>query len=126
MSFDAKKKETIDSIFHAQGYTDYRWIDPKQIVVAQWVRLKCMFGCGGYGKIACCPPNLPSVTECERFFQEYNQAMIFRFAKKFDNPDDRHAWSRKVNLKLLKLEREVFFSGYEKVFLLFMIFFLPK
>jgi len=37
-----------------------------------------------------------------------------------DKPEDRHAWSRGVNSKLSKLEREVFLSGYEKVFLLFM------
>lgn len=115
-----KRRKDLELLIQKQGYTDYKWIDPKNIIVSQWVRMKCMFGCGGYGENACCPPNLPSVTECERFFQEYNRAIIFRFAKKLDNPDDRHAWSRKVNLKLLKLEREVFFSGYERVFLLFM------
>jgi len=37
-----------------------------------------------------------------------------------EKPEDRHAWTRQVNLKLLKLEREVFLSGYYKTFLLFM------
>ena len=30
MSFDAEKKATLDNIFHTQGYTDYKWVDPKQ------------------------------------------------------------------------------------------------
>jgi predicted metal-binding protein len=51
MSVNAKKKETLDGIFHSQGYTDYKWIDPTQIVVAQWVRMKCMFGCDEYGSL---------------------------------------------------------------------------
>jgi predicted metal-binding protein len=37
-----------------------------------------------------------------------------------NKPEDRFAWTRKVNLGLTKLEREVFLSGYEKAFLLFM------
>ena len=92
----------------------------KQVVVAQWVRMKCMFGCGEYGHNACCPPNIPSVSECASFFREYTDAAIFHFEKKVDKPEDRHAWSSKVNLKLSKLERQVFISGHERVFLLFM------
>ncbi len=37
-----------------------------------------------------------------------------------DKPEDRHAWSRKINAKLVKLEREVFLTGFERAFLLFM------
>ncbi|UCG14826.1 MAG: DUF2284 domain-containing protein [Deltaproteobacteria bacterium] len=82
--------------------------------------MKCMFGCGEYGKNASCPPNVPSVSECERFFREYSTAVVFHFEKKVDKPEERHAWSRKVNAKLWKLEREVFLSGHERAFLLFM------
>jgi predicted metal-binding protein len=53
-------------------------------------------------------------------FNEYDTAVIFRFEKTVDKPEDRVAWSRKVNQELLKLEREVFLSGYQKAFLLFM------
>jgi len=35
-------------------------------------------------------------------------------------PEDRHAWSRKINAGLVKLEREVFLAGYERAFMLFM------
>ena len=71
------RRKDLEMLMQKQGYTDYKWIDPKNIIVSQWVRMKCMFGCDGYGENACCPPNLPSVTECERFFHEYNQAIIF-------------------------------------------------
>ena len=114
------KREKLEALFQKHGYKDSKWIDPGKIVVSQWVRMKCMFGCGEFGHNACCPPNVPSVAECERFFKEYTDAVIFHFEKKVDKPEDRHAWSREINLKLSKLEREVFFSGYEKAFLLFM------
>jgi len=79
-----------------------------------------MYGCGEYGQVASCPPNVPSVSEYERFFREYREAAIFHFEKKVDKPEDRHAWTKRVNAKLSKLERELFLSGYERVFLLFM------
>ena len=113
-------QEKLESIIKKRGYQDYKWIDPKKIVVSQWVRMKCMFGCGEYSNNASCPPNVPSVSDCEKFFHEYNMAVIFRLAKKVDKPEDRHKWSKKVNMNLYKLEREVFLSGYERAFLLFM------
>ena len=110
----------LDLLFEKKGYQDYKWIDPKKIIVSQWVRMKCMFGCSGYGRLASCPPNVPSVEECKKFFNEYSLAVIFRFAKKLDDPEKRHGWSKTVNMKLFKLEREVFLAGQERAFLLFM------
>jgi predicted metal-binding protein len=57
MSFTSEKRQTIDEIFKTKGYNDYKWIDPKKIIVSQWVRMKCQFGCGEYGHGAACPPN---------------------------------------------------------------------
>jgi len=113
-------RETLEKLFRRHGYEDYRWMNPKQVVVAPWVRMKCMFGCKNYGKCGTCPPNVPSVPECEAFFRGYRRAVVFHFAHRVAKPEDRHAWTRKVNLKLLELEREVFLSGYYKAFLLFM------
>ena len=110
----------LEALFQKHGYDDFKWIDPKQIVVAQWVRTKCMFGCPNFGKNAACPPNNPLVSECRRFFDEYTTAVVFHFEKAVAKPEDRHPWSRKVNLGLSKLEREVFLLGYRKAFLLFM------
>jgi predicted metal-binding protein len=122
MALTAKKRKSLDAIFTNKGYTDYKWIDPKKVIVSQWVRMKCRFGCGGYGRIAACPPHTPSVAECEQFFGEYSDAVILHFEGTMDKPEDRHAWSRKINAQLVKLEREVFLSGYERAFLLFMLF----
>jgi predicted metal-binding protein len=47
--------KTLEALIRKHGYSDFRWIDPKEIVVAQWVRMKCRFGCPDYGQNACCP-----------------------------------------------------------------------
>ncbi len=57
------KKDGIDKIITESGLNNYTWIDPREIVVANWVRVKCMFGCGDYG-LGTCPPNTPAVSEC--------------------------------------------------------------
>lgn len=120
MRMAPEKQNVLDELLHSHGYSDYRWIDPKQIVAAQWVRMKCMFGCNEYGRGAACPPNTPTVAECERFFREYSHAVILHFEGRMARPEDRHAWSARINAKLVELERGVFLAGYERAFMLFM------
>ncbi len=110
----------IDILVKKHGYSDYKWIEPKNIIVAQWVRMKCTFGCDEFGKSAACPPNVPSVLESKQFFNEYNNGIILHFKQKFKHPKDRFQWTKEINKKLLKLERDIFCCGYPKTFLLFM------
>lgn len=114
------RHEELEEVFTRHGLTEFRWVQPGNIATGQWVRLKCMFGCGAYGRNASCPPNVPSVAECRQFFDEYTLAAIFRFEKTVTDPAERHAWSADVNQALLKLERDVFLLDYPKTFLLFM------
>ncbi len=115
-----KNRSELEALFAKHGYTDFKWMKAQDIVVSQWVRMKCMFGCAEYGRNATCPPSVPSVPECRQFFSDYSTAVIFHFEKKVEKAEDRHSWSRGVNLELVKLEREVFIAGYEKAFLLSM------
>ena len=105
-------------LFKKHGASDFTWIDPKDIVTAQWVRMKCTFGCGNYGKHACCPPYVPSVPECRQFFDEYETGVIFHFTIAFENREDRRAWAVNTNRSLLDLERDIFLDGNRKTFLL--------
>lgn len=108
----------MESIFVKHGCADFKWIDPQQIVVSQWVRFKCRFGCDSYGDTVC-PPNLPSIEVCREFFSEYSEAVLFHFAGKVEKPEDRHEWTRGINGRLLALETEVFLLGYHKAFVLY-------
>ena len=114
------EKAALERLIDRHGYKDFKWIKPRDVVVADWVRMKCLFGCKEYGRNAACPPNVPSVAECRRFFDEYTTGVMFHFAKQVKRPQERHAWTRSVSLGLLKLERAVFLAGYHKAFLLVM------
>jgi predicted metal-binding protein len=113
-----EQRSALEALFRDHGYEDYQWLDPAEIVVAQWVRMKCTFGCPNYGRKAACPPQTPAVEECRRFFQEYRAAVVFHLRVRFDHPPDRFAWYKKATLDLAKLERRVFLAGYEKAFFL--------
>lgn len=112
-------QEEIEPIVRRSAFSDYRWIDPAGILVAEWVRIKCQFGCPHYGRAAACPPNTPSVDACRRFFSEYQHAVIFHFRNGEAETKARHAWSAQTNRTLVGLERDVFLAGCPKALALF-------
>lgn len=114
---DGERK--VSALLRALGHDDFRWIDAKNIAVAQWVRMKCAYGCGNFGKKACCPPNGPTIDECRDFVSGYERAIVFHFPKKVEKPEDRHSWTPGVNRRLLEAERAVFLAGFHKAFLTF-------
>ena len=46
----------IESIMRENGYSDFKWISGKDVVVSQWPRFKCTYGGSSYGKKGSCPP----------------------------------------------------------------------
>lgn len=112
-------QEHLTKIFNKMGYSDFRWVEPKEIVVAQWVRMKCMFGCDSYGKNASCPPNVPSIPDCRAFFDTYKIGAMLHFSALLPNHDDIQEWAKEINKGLVGLEREVFVAGHHKAFVLF-------
>ena len=110
-------QQTIEKYLIEKGLNDFKWINPKDIIVAQWVRVKCEFGCADYG-LGTCPPNTPTVNECDSFFKEYEKGLIIRLSKSADKDKYPSAWSNEMTNKLLEMERTIFLDGFHKVFLL--------
>ena len=110
----------LEEIFKQHGFEDFKWIKASDIVVEQWVRMKCMYGCSSYGQKGSCPPNTPSIDECREFFGEYGDVVVFHIRARLEDPTTRDRFSREVNTRLLEVEREVFLKDFRKAFLLFM------
>ena len=111
---------TLKTLLNTDNIIVLAMLELVSIVISQWVRMKCMFGCVEYGRIACCPPNTPSVDECKTFFSDYSIGVVFHFERKLKKPEERHEWAKGINEKLVNLEREVFLAGNPKAFILFM------
>ena len=110
-------KKLVESIIGNTLLTDYKWMDPQQVIVSQWVRVKCMFGCDDYG-YGTCPPNTPAVDACREFFREYSLGLVFRVSTLADKDNYPVKWSRQMTDSLLEIERKIFLMGFEKTFLL--------
>ena len=110
-------KIETEKYLQTNGFSDFKWINPKEIIVSQWVRVKCEFGCSDYG-LGTCPPNTPTVPECREFFKEYDKGLIIRLTKTADKDNYPSDWSTEMTSKLLELERKFFLDGFHKVFLL--------
>ncbi|GAB6265022.1 MAG: DUF2284 domain-containing protein [Methanothrix sp.] len=109
-------------LFELQSiHPDIRPISTDLIVVADWVRLKCRYGCRAYGKHLCCPPFAPSPEEMRRVVSEYKTAILARFlAEPGPGTDPRHIhhylWDSINNLHdtVYQLETRAFLLGYYK------------
>jgi predicted metal-binding protein len=86
-----------------QGALAAKVIESGSIVTAPWVRLKCQFGCGRYGKSHCCPPKTPTPSEMQSVIDCYTRGLLIHCRGKA-NPT-------KI---VVKLEKEIFLSGFYK------------
>ena len=82
------------------GVIDARIISPSDVVTAGWVRLKCQFGCGGYGSSYVCPPHTPTPQEMRNVLDSYRKAMLIHFEPEAD-----------VKAIVVELERDIFLRG---------------
>ncbi len=92
---------------------------PRHIVVAQWPRLSACTAAANTAEPPPARPTSPPSTSA-RDFSANTGGLRSSISKKVAKPEDRFAWTRRINLKLLQLEREVFLAGCEKAFLLFL------
>lgn len=87
------------------GALDAKRISAGSVVTAQWVRMKCQYGCGGYGKRLTCPPYSPAPQETKKVIAEYKTAILIH--------GDGHISVTEI---AVKLERSIFLDGFHKAF----------
>lgn len=89
----------------------------QDVVVADWVRMKCLFGCDEPGVHRTCPPNAPSVDQTRRVVAEFERAILLELGP-IVGPEESDAESRRLNEAGLALERELFLAGFHKAWLM--------
>lgn len=91
-----------------------------KIVVAEWVNLKCCYGCNKYDTNWCCPPATPGIEKVRNVLEEYSTALLLVGSQTC--PDFYRNNSRKRSNQVrywkgtLSLERLLFLEGYYKAF----------
>ena len=88
------------------------------IVVAQWVNLKCRYGCSQYKANWSCPPATPDLAEVKTIFSEYSTALLLvgnQNRNDFYKDSNRNRTDQVKYWKgTVSLERMLFLKGYDK------------
>jgi predicted metal-binding protein len=92
------------------GVDDAIIIPATQVVVADWVRLKCQYGCSGYGECLTCPPYSPTPETTRRLLTFYSKALLVRFDGN-RGEDEHDRFHRRLVGIIAELEREIFLEG---------------
>ncbi len=90
------------------------------MVVAQWVNLKCRYGCSQFNANWSCPPATPDLNEVRTILNEYSTALMLVGSQ---NRNDFYKDSNRNRTDQVKywkgtvsLERMLFLQGYDKAF----------
>jgi predicted metal-binding protein len=97
-----------------RGVSWVKIIHPKNVVIAEWVRLKCQYGCGRYGTCLTCPPFSPTPEYTRKMLKPYSKALIMIYDIP-PQPQERRI-RQKMRKGIASLEREMFLDGYYKAF----------
>jgi len=104
--FDENRQISHGEMLVAQarrlGFSFACVIDAGEIAIEPWVRMKCRFGCPGYGSSLSCPPASFSEEEMRTLIAGYRRALLVQGVPP----------SHLFHDLLLSLERAVFLAGY--------------
>ena len=89
----------------------------RDVVVADWVRLKCLYGCDDVGRYRTCPPNAPPVEQMRRVIAGFERAVLVEVGPTV-GADKSDAESRRLNEAALALERELFLAGFHAAWMM--------
>lgn len=88
------------------------------IGVAQWVNLKCRYGCSQYKANWSCPPATPDLSEVRTILSEYSTALMLignQNRNDFYKDSNRNRTDQVKYWKgIVSLERMLFLQGYDK------------
>ena len=89
------------------GATKAKIIDTETVVVAEWVRWKCQYGCPLFAKDPFHPPFAPDAESTKKVLTEYTKAILLNGSH-----------GQTLTEAAIKLEGEAYHRGYYKAFAL--------
>jgi predicted metal-binding protein len=91
-----------------------------RIVLAEWVSLKCQYGCPQYNTNWCCPPASPDLKKVRAILGEYSLALLLVGTRRCPDFYSHSAKTRAYQVRYWKgtmsIERRLFLEGYDKAF----------
>lgn len=92
----------------------------KDVVTGEWVRMKCLFGCNGFGRRFSCPPYTPMPSETRAVLDGYTHTLLVRFFGDVGETAPERPVSREmtqyVQTGMSAVESMAFHDGFYKAF----------
>lgn len=104
---DQRRRQLTSYVKRAKelGAHDAKIIGPHEVYCAEWVRLKCQYGCAGYGRTLTCPPHSPTPEQTRRVLDAYSHLLLVHGMR-----------GHRTDRVVLTLEREIFLDGNHMAF----------
>lgn len=120
MSRNAVDEEILKlTAFAREKGADAVKLDANKIVTAEWVRMKCYFGCQGFGRRFGCPPYSPTPAETAKVVSEFKTALLVRFCGDIAEASAERLVTREltayVQQMMYEMEKMAFEDGFYKV-----------
>ena len=90
------------------GVDGAKVVDPHSVITGEWVRMKCQFGCSGFGMSHCCPPQTPTPEITRKVIDSYQRAILLHRRL------GRGERGKIFNETVVRLEIKIFLDGYYK------------
>lgn len=103
--------ESIKKSAKEKGASSVKLIPVKDIIVGDYVRLKCKYGCERFATRFTCPPYAPTPRETREVMKDYHWALLVEFTGLITKADQMD-----VHSLMFELEREAFLNGLHKAF----------
>ena len=92
----------------------------EDIIVAEWVHLKCRYGCNRYNTTWCCPPATPEPDKVRTILEDYSLALLLegrqRCPEFYLNNNRKRVKQIRSWKGTVSMERLLFLEGYYKAF----------
>jgi predicted metal-binding protein len=92
----------------------------KNFELAEWVGLKCRYGCNQFGTNWSCPPATPGLSKARAIISEYSIALLLVGSQQSSSFYINNSKQRNRQVRYWKgtvsLERQLFLDGYDKAF----------
>lgn len=98
------------------GFTEMKFVHMPQIVVARWIRQRCLYVCQARRQSDFCPPFSPAAEDTARTLEDYKFGLMVRREQPLPFPDGSPSEWRAFEQAMADAENECFVRGYGKAF----------
>lgn len=116
--------KSLEELALSSGASAVKRVDVTRVKRGQWPRMKCQYGCAQYGNSLCCPPYTPTLSEMNRFLDEYKDGLLVQYSMPYPKEKGLDWQQFDIDITnglhkvILEVEKAAMMKNYYKAFAL--------